>query len=50
MSHPLVLQLLDKASDNYEQVLFEIDADPSVTTKAFAEITKLSYFQREQEV
>ncbi len=33
-----------------EQVLFEITADPTVTTKPFAEITKLSAIPNEKEV
>jgi tetratricopeptide (TPR) repeat protein len=46
----VALRFLNNDSDDFEQVLFEIDADPSVTTKPFADITKLSYFPREKEV
>jgi tetratricopeptide (TPR) repeat protein len=46
----VALRFLKDDSDDLEQVLFEIDADPTVTTKPFADITKLSYFQNEKEV
>ncbi|CAF1452259.1 unnamed protein product [Rotaria sordida] len=46
----VALRFLDSTSDDLEQVLFEIDADPSVTTKPFADITKLSYFKNEEEI
>ncbi|CAF3145623.1 unnamed protein product [Rotaria sp. Silwood2] len=46
----VALRFLDSTSDDLEQVLFEMDADPSVTTKPFADITKLSYFQNEKEI
>ena len=40
----------DQSADDLRKVLFEIDADPAVTTKPFADITKISYYQGESEV
>ena len=39
------------SSDNIEQVLFEIDADPQLDNiKPFSNITSFSYFPNEEEV
>ncbi|CAF1185592.1 unnamed protein product [Rotaria sp. Silwood1] len=46
----VALGFLDPSSDDFGQVLFDIDADPTVTTKPFADITKLSYFSNEKEI
>jgi tetratricopeptide (TPR) repeat protein len=46
----VALGFLQGDSDDLEQVLFEIDADPTVTTKPFADITQFSYFKKEKEV
>ena len=42
---------MSTASDDLEQVIFQIDAHPKmVTTKPFADITQHSYFNKESEV
>ncbi|CAF3550380.1 unnamed protein product [Rotaria sp. Silwood1] len=46
----VALRFLDSSADELKQVLFEIHANPSVTTKPFADITKLSYFTNEKEI
>ncbi|CAF3034853.1 unnamed protein product [Rotaria sp. Silwood2] len=44
----VTLRFLDSIFDDFEQVLFEIDIDPSVTTKVFADVTKLSHLKTEK--
>ena len=46
----VALRFLKEDTDDLEQVLFEIEADPSVTAKPFADITSFSYFKTEKEV
>ncbi|CAF0955600.1 unnamed protein product [Rotaria sordida] len=36
--------------DNLQQIIFEIEIDPRLETKAFADITQISYFQKEDEI
>ncbi|CAF1135549.1 unnamed protein product [Rotaria sordida] len=36
--------------DNLQQIIFEIKIDPRLETKAFADITQISYFQKEDEI
>ncbi|CAF0973319.1 unnamed protein product [Adineta ricciae] len=37
-------------SDEYQRILFEIEIDPRLKTKAFADIKEMSYYQKEDEV
>jgi tetratricopeptide (TPR) repeat protein len=46
----VALGFLRDDTNDLEQVLFEITADPRVTTKPFADITPFSYFKGEKEV
>jgi tetratricopeptide (TPR) repeat protein len=46
----VALRFLSYIADDLEQVLFEIDADPAVTTTSFADITKFSCIPKEKEV
>ncbi|CAF2742817.1 unnamed protein product [Rotaria sp. Silwood2] len=41
---------LTSEADNVQQILFEIEIDPHLQTKAFADISQISYFQSEDEV
>lgn len=41
---------INNDSDDLQSVLFEIDANPAVTTKPFTDITKHSHFPKEKEV
>ena len=46
----VALRFLKEDSTDLEQVLFEIEANPAVTSKPFADITQFSYFRTEKEV
>jgi tetratricopeptide (TPR) repeat protein len=50
VNRDIALEFLRDDADDLEQVLIEIDADPAVTSKPFADITQFSYFRSENEV
>ncbi|CAF3848626.1 unnamed protein product, partial [Rotaria sp. Silwood1] len=41
---------LTPKTDGVKQIIFEIEIDPRSQTKAFADVTKITYFQKEDEV
>ncbi|CAF1569716.1 unnamed protein product, partial [Rotaria sordida] len=41
---------LTPKTDDVQKIIFEIEIDPHLQTKAFADVTEISYFQNEDEV
>ncbi|CAF4747223.1 unnamed protein product [Rotaria sp. Silwood1] len=49
-STALQFVLLNQKTDDVQKLIFEIEINPRLKTKAFADITQMSFFQKEDEI